>query len=225
MRIVIVEDHALTRDLLHLLCKRDLNHEVVGEAADGRQAVEVIIRCKPDLVLLDLHLPEYSGFCVAEIIRRAGCRPRILALSSFCNDYTVYWIERIQFDGFVDKMASLVTNLQEAIATVAEGRAYFSDAYCKIKAARRQNPEAFEKVLTEREQRILAMIGDLLTDREIAERLEISGLTVEKHRSNMQRKLGLDNRTVLTRYAYQHGFTEAVGLNPDPSHHRARTHA
>src|ERR1700722_1072595 len=120
MRIVIVEDHYLTRDLLHLLCKQDLDREVVGEAGDGREAVEVIVRCKPDLVLLDLRLPEFGGFWVVDTIRRMGCRPRILALSSFCDDYTVYWIEQMQLDGFVDKMASLVSDLQEAIAKVID---------------------------------------------------------------------------------------------------------
>jgi NarL family two-component system response regulator LiaR len=212
MKIVIVEDHVLTRDLLHLLCKRELNHEVVGEAADGQQAVEVIVRCKPDLVLLDLHLPEFSGFCVVETIRKAGCRPRILALSSFCDDYTVYWIEQVRLDGFVDKMASLVSNLQDAIVAVAEGRGYFCDSYNRLKSARRVDPAAFDKVLTDREQGILTMIGDMLTDHEIAERLEISDLTVEKHRSNMLRKLGLGNRTLLARYAHEHGFTQGVGI-------------
>jgi DNA-binding NarL/FixJ family response regulator len=213
MRIVIVEDHGLTRDLLTLLCQRDLHHEIVGEASDGPQAVEVIVRCKPDLVLLDLHLPEFCGFGVVETIRRAGCRPRILALSSHCDDYTVYCIEHAKFDGFVDKLASLVINLQDAIAMVAQGRSYFSNSYYKIKAARHMNPEAFDKILTTREQRILSMIGDFLTDDEIAGRLTISDMTVEKHRGNMLHKLGLENRAALVRYAHEHGFTQAVGFD------------
>jgi len=216
MRIVIVEDHVLTRDFLGLLCRRELHHEVVGEAGDGPQAVEVIVRSKPDLVLLDLHLPEFGGFVVVETIRRAGCRARILALSSFCDDYTVYWIEKVRIDGFVDKLASLVSNLQEAIARVAEGRTYFSDSYSTVRAKRHLDPDSFDKMLTEREQGILAMIGDMLTDREIAERLEISELTVEKHRGNMLRKLDLGNRVALVRYAKGHGFTQTVGLGAPP---------
>jgi DNA-binding NarL/FixJ family response regulator len=210
MRIVIVEDHVLTRDLLHLLCRQDLNHDVVGEAADGPQAVEVIVRCKPELVLLDLHLPHFGGLRVVDTVRRAGLRPRILALSSFCNDYTVHWIERVQLDGFVDKLASLVSNLQEAIATVAAGRRYYSETYQRIKAARQADPAAFEKILTDQEQKVLAMIGDMLTDVEIAKRLDISELTVEKHRGNMQRKLDIPNRAGLARYASEHGFTQSV---------------
>ena len=208
MKIVIVEDHVLTRDLLHLLCERDLHHQVVGQAGDGREGVEVILRSDPDLVLLDLHLPELSGFGVAEILHQAGCRPRILALSSHCDAYTVYRIEHIRIDGFVDKMFSLVSNLQEAITTVAAGRSYFSDSYRRAKTERRDNPEAFDKVLSPQEQRILVMVGDMLVDREIAERLAISDLTVEKHRANMQRKLALGSRMELIRYARRHGFTE-----------------
>jgi len=211
MRIVIVEDHVLTRDLLHLLCKRDFNYEVVGEAGDGRQAIEVIIRCQPDLVLLDLHLPELNGFGVAETLRRTNCRSKILALSSHCDDYTVYWMEQARLDGFVDKMASLVVNLRQAIAAVAEGHDYFSESYQRIRAARRTDPDAFDKILTEREQEILAMLGDMRTDLEISDRLGITEATVEKHRANMLRKLNLVNRIALVRYAHEHGFTQAVG--------------
>jgi DNA-binding NarL/FixJ family response regulator len=217
MKIVIVDDHGLTRELLHLLCQRDLEHEVVGEAADGDEAVEVILRCRPDLVLLDLHLPKLNGFRVAELIQRTGHRPRILALSSHCDDYTVYWIEQIRFDGFVDKMASLVANLKEAITSVSTGRAYFSDSFKKISAARRTDPEAFDKILTWREQKILAMVGDLLTDSEIAACLSISNLTVEKHRGNILKKLNLGNRIELTRYAHERGFTQAVGIADLPT--------
>jgi len=213
MTIVIVEDHVLTRDLLRVLCEGELGHQVVGEAGRGPEAVETILRCKPDLVLLDLHLPEMGGLSVVEAIRRAGCHPRILALSSFCDEYTFHCIERIGLNGFVDKMKSLVEHLKEAIGTIASGRTYFSETYQSIGQAHRSNPQAFDKILTASEQRIMTMIGDMLTDREIAQRLEIRDLTVEKHRSNILRKLGVRHRIGLALYARQHGLTQALGLD------------
>src|ERR1041384_2056843 len=102
VRIVIVEDHLMFREVLRKVCAVELKHDVVGEAADGRTAVEMVKSKRPDLVLLDLHLPGLDGFGVAEAIRRIAPATRILVLSSHCDEYTVFRAEQAHVQGFVD---------------------------------------------------------------------------------------------------------------------------
>jgi DNA-binding NarL/FixJ family response regulator len=207
MKIVIVEDHLMFREVLRKVCARDLRHEVVGEAGDGRTAVEIVIKTFPDLVLLDLHLPNLDGFGVLEALREAVPLVRVLVLSSHCDDFTVYRAEKARVHGFVDKNTNTIETLKTAVAAVAQGRTYFSESFLRIKDARFQNTRSFDKLLTDRESAILTMIGEPLSDAEIAARLEISTGTVEKHRFNILRKLGLQTTAELGRYAREHGFT------------------
>lgn len=207
MRIVIVEDHVMFREVLRKVCEKDLHLEVVGEAGDGARAVELVTETKPDLVLLDLHLPSLDGFGVVEAIRQALPETRILVLSSHCDEFTVFRAERAHVQGFVDKNTNSVATLQLAISEVTQGRVWFSDAFRRVKAARHKDPVSFDKLLTMRERDVVALVGEPLDDRQIAQRLEISVETVEKHRFNVLRKLGLANTTELVRYAREHGFT------------------
>lgn len=195
------------REVLRKVCVRDLKHEVVGEAGDGRRAVALVVETAPDLVLLDLHLPNLDGFGVVEALRQASPHVRILVLSSHCDDYTVFRAEHARVQGFVDKNTSAVAALRQAITAVAEGRVYFSEAFLNVKAARHRNPHSFDKLLTERERAVLALLGEPLSDGEAAGRLGISKETVEKHRFNILHKLGLQSTAELVRYAVQHGFT------------------
>jgi DNA-binding NarL/FixJ family response regulator len=210
MRTVIVEDQNILRDAVQRILARKFGCALVGEAADGARAIEVILNLKPDLVLLDVLLPLISGFSVIETIRRAGLNPRILLFSDHCHDYVVYRVERLRVDGFVDKRTGTLVELSEALAAVMAGRTYFSGSFLEMKARRRRDPHGFEIMLTEREQTVLAMIGDLHPDSEIARRLGMSPETLEKHRCNLRRKLGLGGGSELARYAREHGFTEGV---------------
>lgn len=207
MRIVIVEDHLMFREVLRKLCVEELKHEVVAEAEDGARAVALVTKTKPDLVLLDLHLPNLDGFGVVEAIRKVHKEVRVLVLSSHCDEYTVFQAERVRVQGFVDKNTNSVATLKTAIAEIANGRVWFSPAFQRVKAARHRDPQSFDKLLTHRERAVLALIGEPLSDPEIARRLEISVETVEKHRFNVLKKLGLESRAELTRYAREHGFT------------------
>lgn len=210
VRIVIVEDHAMFREVLRKVCARDLRHEVVGEAADGQGAVQLVLKESPDLVLLDLHLPKLDGFGVVEAIRQAAPAIRILILSSHCDDYTVFRAEKTRVNGFVDKNTNTVAILKEAITAVGSGLAYFSPEFLKLKAARHDNPHSFDKLLSDRERSVLALIGEPFQDWEIGMRLNLSEQTVEKHRFNILKKLGLKSTVELVRYARDHGFTLAA---------------
>jgi len=219
VRTVIVEDHLFIRDILKKICSAELNFDVVAEASDGKQAVGEILRTQPDLVLLDLELIGTDGFTVIELVRRAGLTPRILVISSFLDDYTVYRIEKAMVHGFLDKNLNNVASVAAAIRAVSRGEARFSEAFQRSKAARHADPNSFDKVLSEREIAVLSMIGDSLGDQEIGERLNISDRTAEKHRFNIQKRLGLKSTRALVRYAQEHGFTHSVARpTPDSAH-------
>lgn len=203
------------REVLRKICEVDLPHKVIGEAGDGRQAVDVVSQLKPDLVLLDLHLPTLDGFGVIEEIRKNLPEVAVLVLSSHCDDYTIFRAERAGIQGFVDKNTNTITALKEAIAAVAAGKPSFSEAFKRLRARRHSDPQAFDKVLGNREREILSLVGQSLRDSEISARLGISEQTVEKHRLNIIRKLGVGNTTELVRYAREHGFTLSASQGGD----------
>lgn len=210
MRILIVEDQAIFREILRNLCARDLGQEVLGEASDGEKALELSRALAPDLVLLDLELPVRDGFSVIAALRTHKPSPRILVLSSHCDDFTVLRIEQYGVDGFVDKNTSTAAGLGEAFAAIERGGRYFSPTFQRVRAARRRDSGSFDKLLSEREQGVLALIGELRDDAEIGRILGIRERTVETHRFNIMRKLGLDSRLSLERFARDHGFTRSA---------------
>ena len=195
------------REVLRKVCTKELRHEVVGEAADGQTAVQLVLKTNPDLVLLDLQLPNLDGFGVVAALQQVAPGLRILVLSSHCDDYTVFRIERAHLHGFVDKNTNSVAVLKSAITAVGEGGTFFSEGFQRIKTARHGDPHSFDKLLTERERSVLVLIGQPLHDREIAARLGLSEETVAKHRFNILHNLGLSGTAQLVRYAQDHGFT------------------
>jgi DNA-binding NarL/FixJ family response regulator len=207
VRILIVEDHLMFREVLRKVCVRELHHEVVGEAGDGRSAVRLALTMAPDLLLLDLHLPNLDGFGVLDAVRRVAPDLRVLLLSSHCDAFTVFRAERSKVQGFVDKNTNTVSILKAAITAVVGGGIYFSDTFKQMKVKRQKDPHSFDKLLTEREQGMLPLLGEPLDDAEIATRLGVTIGTAEKHRFNIRRKLGLQSDAELMRYAREHGFT------------------
>ena len=195
------------REVLRKVCAQELKLKVVGEANDGDSAVPLILETAPDLVLLDLHLPGLDGFAVIAAVRKARPELRILVLSSHCDDYTVYRAEKAHVQGFVDKNTNTVAVLKKAISLVGEGRTYYSAEFIRRKEQRRRDPLAFDKLLTDRERTVLELLGSPLHNREAAVRLGVAEETVEKHRFNIMRKLGLQGGAELVRYAQEHGFT------------------
>jgi len=195
MRIVVVDDHQILREVLEAACSW-FGFSVVGAASTGIDAIETISRVSPDIVILDLLLPDMDGFAVADALRARACKARILAVSSRCDENTVYRIERAGFSGFLDKRATAIDDLRKAL-----------DSFQELQKAGRNNPHAFQKVLSRSQQVVLAMIGDLMGDYEVASQLGISHHTAEKHRFRIMRRLGIRSRDELLRYARKSGFT------------------
>jgi DNA-binding NarL/FixJ family response regulator len=185
-----------------------LKHTVVGETDSGAKAVEAIMELKPDVVVLDLTLPDMDGFNVAERVLAAQPHLRILVVSSHCDDYTLFRVEKAGVHGYIDKNSGTIDTMGEALKAIAEGRVYFSAAFMEAKVARRNDPRSFTKVLSEWERAILSLIGLGLSDDEIGERFEISPKTAQKHRSTIMRKLGVKGTPKLIAFAVEHGFTQ-----------------
>jgi DNA-binding NarL/FixJ family response regulator len=210
VRIVIVEDHLMFRDVIRKICITQFGHTVVGETESGAQAVELIQELQPDVVILDLSLPDMDGFNVVDRVFATMPTLRILILSSHCDDYTLFRVEKSGVHGFIDKNSNTVETLQDALTAIAQGRIYFSAAFQAAKLARRMDPRSFTKVLTEWERAILSLIGQGLSDDEIGVRLNLSPRTVQTHRSNLLRKLSLKGTPKLIAFAIEHGFTQVT---------------
>lgn len=207
VRIFIVEDHQMFREAIRRACTRDFGHEVVGETDSGLHAVEMIRALRPDLVLLDLALPDIDGFNVAERLVKEDPYCKILILSSHCDDYSLFRVEKSGVHGFIDKNGNSLETLGEALKSIEKGHAYFSAAFQQARIARRDDPNSFTKVLTDWERAILCLIGKGMSDEEIGTIMGISSSTVTSHRSKIMRKLDVPNTPKLIAFAHEHGFT------------------
>ncbi len=207
MRIAIVEDERLFRDVLRKACAMHLGHEVVGEAGTGREALLVVPAVIPDLLVLDIHLPDMDGLDVLRLLRRKRALLRVLLISSYFDEYTFRRIEQAAVQGFIDKSTNTVAELGLAISAIEGGSTYFPSLFTEARRAHNRNPFAFDKILTDREQTVLSLVGEPLSDAEIAAQLKLSPETVEKHRFNIMRKLGLRSRAESARFARRCGLT------------------
>jgi DNA-binding NarL/FixJ family response regulator len=187
-RIMIVEDHLMFAEVLRKICEQELGYQVVGEATDGHKAVSCVETARPDVVLLDLHLPNLDGFVVAESLRKLVPTVRILILSSHCDEYTVARAERVKVNGFVDKNTNTVASLKTAITAVAGGQEWFSAAFQRVRTAR-AGSQAVETPLTPKERTIIKLITESKTDTEVARALSVPIETVARHRYHLLRKL------------------------------------
>jgi DNA-binding NarL/FixJ family response regulator len=207
MRIAIAEDLLMFREAIAKACAREFGHRVVAEADSGAQAIRTVRHSRPDVLILDLSLPDMDGFAVIERLRAAGCPTKILLLSAYSDDYTVFRVEKANVQGFVDKRQNAIAVLKEALHAIARGGTYFSTTFESARRARHADPQSFDKILSESEQRILCLIGEGLTDEEIGGKLRNSPRTVQTHRHNILRKLGVSSTPKLIAFAMRHGFT------------------
>ena len=205
-RIALVDDHAMLRQLIQLLCEQRLDCEVIVAAASGREAVRAIAQVKPDLVILDVYLPDLTGFAVAKEIRLVSPGTRILLISGHCDQNTLHLVAHAEVDGFLDKSSDTVRSLHEAVAATLAGRGFWS---ARFRATRRElvnDPHSPFKILSDWEQKILCQIGQCATDEEIAAQFGITGPTAKRHRSNLLHKLCIHSTPKLIAYARAMGF-------------------
>ena len=206
-RVVIIDDHTSVREMLALLLSRDGTYEVVGQAESGRAALALCRKTRPDIVILDLVLPEINGSEVLRHLRGNTPSPRVLIYSGTSNRTLVLEALRCQPHGFVEKGDSFTT-LRQALDAVSAGCTYFS-AFATGMLRSLPGPAEREKTaLSSREREVLQMIAEGLSSKEISSRLSVAVRTVENHRANLMQKLHLHSIAGLTRHAVREGMVE-----------------
>jgi len=218
MRILIADDHAVVRRGLEMVLRLESDFEIVGDAANGEEALAQTKRLAPDLVLLDLKMPRLDGIEAARAIKRHAPRTRILMLTGIeADQQEVMKALEAGADGYVLKEVS-PEELSRAIRVVGAGEAYLQPAVTRrvIERLRARSPARAEvhaemiESLTPREREILQLMATSATNREIAQKLIISEETVKSHTKNILAKLGQPNRTRAVVFALRHGLIEQV---------------
>jgi two-component system NarL family response regulator len=206
--VLLVDDHRLVREALRDSLDREPDIEVIGEAGDAASALEGASRLRPDLIVLDIGLPDLNGIeATAKLKERSGVTPKIVALSAYADRRFVSEMLRAGASAYVTK-SSAGTELARAIRAVAAGQTYVCPEVAgTLVSAMRDGPENDEAPpLSRREREILCLIAKGTRSPSIAEQLHISLGTVEVHRRNIMRKLALRTVAELTRYAIREGM-------------------
>ena len=208
--IVLADDHHVVRQGLRALLEAEPDFTVVGEAADGLEAVHLVERMQPNVLVLDLMLPGLSGLEVTRQVRQRSPQTRVVILSMHANEAYVVEALRNGAAAYVLKDAS-AAELVHAVREVAAGRHYLSPPLSEraIEFYRQKAQAATQDVyetLTTREREVLHLAAAGHSIAEIAARLGISPRTVETHRTNLMHKLGIHTQTNLVRYALRRGI-------------------
>ena len=200
------------RDILAGIIRDKIGRVITGTAATGTEGIKLCKLQEPELVLLDMDLPDMDGFQVADKITKLYPRLRILAVSSRNDEYTLYRVLRSGLFGFVDKTNQGLASLELAIREALEWRPYYSASVHQVNLAQRGDSKAFSKLLTAREQELLCMFGVGMRNEEIGEKLNLSPQTVQGHRRNIMSKLDIPSTPELIRYAMKKGFSRVSGI-------------
>ena len=219
IRVLIVDDHTLLRQALRVLLEAQDGIEVIGEAINGRDAVETAERFRPDVVLMDMVMPGLNGIEACRQINKRVPNARVLILTAYLEDDRLLQALRAGAAGYVVKRSDM-EELLLAIQSVHRGNTYFSAAVSEeiavnevLLQAKQPNPKTGYDLLTNREREVLQLIAEGLSNQGIADELYISVKTVEAHKAHIMNKLNARNRTDLIRYAIKRGL---VGLEiPD----------
>lgn len=209
--IIIVEDHKLLREGLQSLLNNVDTYQVVGEAADGIEAIKIIKQKEPDLILLDLSMPRMNGISVVKEIKRMYPKMRILVLTIHDSDEHVLEAFEAGADGYCLKDAGR-KELLIAIDSILCGKTYISPAMADIVLEgyvtdrMKLKTKTTWQTVTQREKEVLKLVGEGYQNKEVADLLHISVKTVEKHRANIMKKLDLHNTSALTAYAIDKGL-------------------
>ncbi len=210
-RILLVEDHTILREGLRALLAAEPDLEVVGEAGNGREALLMVPEHKPNLLLMDLSMPGTNGTEAIQDIKKRYPEVRIIVLTVHRSEEYIRASLRAGADGYVLKDDTHV-ELLVAIRSVLKGKTYLSPAICQNVVSEyldssqlAKSPTTWE-ILTHREREVIKLIAEGARNREIASYLSLSEKTVEKHRSNLMRKLDLHSASQLTAYAIRNGL-------------------
>ena len=221
IRILLADDHAILRAGLVRLLGEEKDIEVVGEAENGREAVQKVQELHPDIVLMDIGMPVMNGMEATKQIKKRDAKVKVLVLTMHDNEEYLFQVLQAGAAGYVLKKAA-DSDLINAIHVVSRGDCFLYPSAAKMvvedyldKLKNGQEPTSSFDTLTDREREILTLVAEGHTNREIAENLFISVKTVETHKANIMEKLNLHKRAELVKYAIKKGmlqvdFDEAI---------------
>jgi two-component system response regulator NreC len=208
IHILLADDHTIVRQGLKMILSSQSDLNVVGEAANGRDVVELAQKLKPDIVLLDVAMPELNGIEATRQMMQANPRLRILVLSMHKEAVYVREILKAGARGYLLKDV-IDTELVNAVRSVARGDGYISPAVSgALLSDYRQNVTDPVDLLTNREREVLQLIAEGKTNKEVASKLNLSVYTVDSHRGKIMEKLNLHSTGELVRFAIKHGLTD-----------------
>ncbi|MBC9733337.1 response regulator [Nocardioides marmotae] len=211
-RILLADDHTLVRRGVRLILDAEPDLQVVAEAGDGAEAVELLRETEVDLVVLDIAMPRMTGLQAAREISRRPDPPKMLMLSMHDNEQYFFEALKAGASGYVLKSVA-DEDLVSACRAAVRGEAFVYPGAMRTLVRdflerMRRGERVPATVLTAREDQVLKLVAEGATTREIARMLTISPKTVERHRANILAKLGMNDRTQLTRYAIRAGLVE-----------------
>lgn len=210
MRILIADDHGIVLSGLRLLLDRQPDMDVVAEASDGVEAVQQALATAPDLCVLDVSMPRLTGLQAARQIKAHRPQTQVLILSMHDDERYVFDALQAGASGYVLKR-DVDGALLDAVRAVERGEAFVTDAVERslLRDWTADGASGPAEPLTPREQEVVKLISEAFTNREIATTLHLAEKTVESHRGNILRKLGMRDRVELVRYAIRRGLIEA----------------
>lgn len=218
IKIFLADDHAVLRSGLTMLLNAEKDMIVVGEAADGRETIERAPKVAPDVVLLDISMPELSGLEVARRLRRSLPQTKVIVLTMHDDEGYLAQFLAAGCSGYVLKK-SADTELIAAIRAVASGDTFVCPSMSKALVARYVSQHTTDTAsakpanvstdsLTEREEQVLALVAQGYSNKEIADKLFLSVKTIETHKARIMEKLGFSRRAQLVRYAIETGLMQ-----------------
>lgn len=210
-RLVLVDDHAILREALRTMLRAEADIEVVGEAGNGRDAIRLARDLNPDILVLDIGMPDMNGIEATAAIVSRSPHIKVIALSTHSDRRFVAEMINAGASGYVVKTAAS-TELLRAIRAVAQGQSYLCPQVAAgVMHASAENPRRGRSArpeLTRREREVLKLLAEGLRTAGIASRMHLAASTVDVHRRNLMRKLNLHSVAELTKYAIREGLTE-----------------
>lgn len=210
--LILADDHTMVRSGLRMLLEAQSDMRIIGEAENGAEAVRQVLSLRPDVVLMDVQMPDMNGIEATRAIKKVLPETAVLALTIYEDDQYFFEMLKAGASGYVPKRAA-PDDLVNAIRTVALGDVFLYPTLASRLVqdfVNRQGTAAplVSEDITAREQEVLTLIAEGLTNAVIGEQLEISVKTVDRHRENIMRKLNMHNRVELVKYAIRVGLID-----------------
>ena len=210
--IILADDHVMVRSALRMLLEAHSDMEIVGEAENGREAITLTQSLQPDIVLMDVQMPEMNGIEATRTLHKTVPDTAVLALTMYEDEQYFFEMLKAGASGYIPKRAA-PDDLVAAIRTVSEGEVFLFPSLAThlvqdyVKKDEPATPPTADE-LTKRERQVLILIADGHTNPAIAQKLGISAKTVARHRENMMQKLNIHSRTDLVKYAIRKGLID-----------------